>query len=128
MTVKVRPRSNAAKRIRRELDRMLADTATRTGQSLQWDQADDKLLAMLQDHVDREVMLTKLLDTADSVRQRIELATELRLTQGAITRLLKEIRASMPAEHPPMSATSLKAQRAAQSRWHRERLRQQAGG
>jgi len=37
MTVKVRPRSNAAKRIRRELGRMLADAASRTGQTLEWD-------------------------------------------------------------------------------------------
>jgi len=56
---------------------------------------------------------------------KIALATEVRLTEVAIARLLKTISTEVPVD-PPLSATSMKARRAAQSRWDRERARRAA--
>jgi hypothetical protein len=54
---------------------------------------------------------------------KIKLATEIRLTEQAIARLYKQVSTDLPA---PMSPTSLKAQRAANSRWDRERMKRDA--
>ena len=123
-------RSTEANRIRREMDKLLADAGERQGEELHWDQADEKLLGMLQDHVDREVSLTERLAAAtDSVRLQIALSTEIRLTQSSIARLLRQIRESIPQQQEqaaPMSPVSRKASKALSSHWRREALRKNA--
>ena len=81
---------------------------------------------MLADAVDRKAELSAQYKQCEggSVAQ-VRLATEIRLTEQAIARLLRQISTEVA---PPQSVTSLKNQRAANMRWNRERMKQQAGG
>jgi hypothetical protein len=90
---------------------------------LHWDASERKVLDMIAAHVDRRVDLTADYDAAEQVRTRIAVATELRLLETSLNRLLKSISTELPpppkSRSKPMSITSIKAQRAANSRWNR---------
>ncbi len=78
---------------------------------------------MIGEAIDRKVELSAEYADAKGAA-KVRLATEIRLTEQAVTRLFRSISTEVAA---PLSATSLKAQRAAHSRWNRERMKQ-AGG
>ncbi len=59
-------------------------------------------------------------EACESTATKLKIATELRLTEQAIARLYRQVSTDVPA---PMSLASQKAQRAANSRWSRERVR-----
>jgi hypothetical protein len=74
--------------------------------------------------VDRRVELSAAYAKSRTpMAMKIKLATEIRLTEQSIARLYKQVSTDLPA---PMNPTSLKAQRAANSRWDRERMRNSA--
>jgi hypothetical protein len=79
---------------------------------------------MIGDAVDRRVELSAAYESTGKTSEKLKIATELRLTEQAIARLYKQISTEVA---PPLSVTSIKAQRAANSRWNRERMKQ-AGG
>ena len=107
------------------LNAELAATAKEAGRELVWSAAEREVLDLITEQIDRKVELAQRYDEADQVRVKIALATEVRLTEVAIARLLKTISTEVPVD-PPLSATSMKARRAAQSRWDRERARRAA--
>jgi hypothetical protein len=111
-------RSAEAVRVLASLDAELDANSKRTGRDLAWTAAERQLLSLIADHVDRQVELQSMYDSAEQPRLKLAAATELRLVQSALARLLKQIDAD-PPEDVPMSVRSLKAQKAAYSRWRR---------
>lgn len=68
--------------------------------------------------VDRIADLSSDYATAQDSKSRVKLSAEIRLCDSSLARLLRLIRTDVP--HAP-SQTTLKAQRAANARWDRER-------
>jgi hypothetical protein len=93
---------------------------------LHWSAAEHEILDLIAAHIDRRVELTAKYDACQETRVKIALATEIRLTEANIGRLVKQIDTTVPEEQTP-SITSLKAQRAVNARWKRERLAAQNG-
>jgi hypothetical protein len=116
------PKSEEAQRVLAALDAELATAAKEAGRELVWSAAEREMLDLIAAQIDRKVELAQRYADADQLRVKIALATETRLTEVAITRLLRLINTEVPLE-APLTATSLKAQRAARSRWDRERAR-----
>jgi hypothetical protein len=108
------------------LDDELSAAAKATGQDLVWSFQEQDLIEMLGAAVDRRVELSEqyaqLRDRKD-LGLRIKLAAELRLLEGSISRLHRQISTEVPQ---PMSVTSIKASRAARAGWDRERMRTNA--
>lgn len=114
-------KSIEAQRLLAALDAELADSAKRDGRELIWSAAEQEILGMIGAAVDRKVELSAAYEECESTSTKLKIATELRLTEGAIARLFRQISTEFA---PPLSATSVKAQRAANSRWNRERMAQ----
>lgn len=104
----------AARKVLRELDEELAASGVRAGQELTWDAADRALLALIAAALDRGTDLAADYRRAEDAKSRMQLSAELRLTEQAIARMLKQVKTDIPL---PMSITSLKAQRASRARW-----------
>ena len=119
------PKTVEAQQLIAALNAELADSAKRAGRDLVWSAAEEQILSMIGDAVDRRVELSEAYGQCEpgSLAQ-VRLATEIRLTEGAIGRLFKQISTEVAA---PLSVTSIEAQRAANARWNRERMKQ-AGG
>ena len=115
------PKSVEAQQLIAACNTELAAAAKRSGRDLVWSAAEEEVLSMIGDAVDRKVELTQAYDECENAASvaKVRLATEIRLTEQAIGRLFKQISTEVDA---PLSATSLKAQRAANSRWNRERM------
>lgn len=113
-------KSQAARRLMRELDAELAQNSQAAGQTLEWSAAERTVLQCIAAHVDRREELQAAYDSAepDQVRTRIALATEIRLTESSVERMLRRVKTEAPQ---PLSITSLKARKAVNSRWDRER-------
>jgi hypothetical protein len=73
--------------------------------------------------VDRRVELSAAYEASESTSTKLKVATELRLLEQSIARLYKQVSTELSA---PMSVVSQKAQRAANARWDRERMKQNA--
>lgn len=107
-----------ARRVRRELDRQLAEAGAASGRSLSWTAQDKQVLALLASAIDRKNDLqADYASAADEPKTRIKLAAELRLCESHIERLLRRISTQVPQ---PMSRRSQKAQAAAFARWSRD--------
>ena len=117
------PKSTEAQQLLAALDAELSDAAKRAGRDLVWSAAEEETLGNIAAAVDRKVELTTAYDACEDAASvaKVRLATEIRLTEQAIGRLFKQICTEVA---PPLSATSLKAQRAANTRWNRERMAQ----
>ena len=104
-------RSAAAQALIAALDAELADNAKAAGEPLEWSAAERAVLELIANHVDRRGQLQAAYDAVkpDQVRTRIALATEIRLTEAGIGRLVRQVRTEPP---PTLSITSLKARRA----------------
>ncbi|BBZ48102.1 hypothetical protein MPRM_53830 [Mycobacterium parmense] len=114
------PKSTEAQRLLASLDAEFADSSNRAGRDLVWSAAEEQVLSMIGEAIDRKVELSAEYADAQGAA-KVRLATEIRLTEQAVTRLFRSISTEVAA---PLSATSLKAQRAAHSRWNRERMKQ----
>jgi hypothetical protein len=120
----MRAKSAEAQALLDALDAELAASAKRSGRDLVWSAAERDVLEMIAAAVDRRVELSAAYGKSRTpMAMKIKLATEIRLTEQAIARLYKQVSTDLPA---PMSQTSLKAQRAANSRWDRERMKRDA--
>jgi len=101
----------------------LAASAKNSGRDLVWSAAEKDILGMIGAAVDRRVELSAAYETCESTGAKLRVATELRLLEQSISRLYKQVSTELPA---PMSVVSQKAQRAANARWDRERMKQNA--
>jgi len=124
-------RSPEAQRVLDGLNGELADASKVVGAQLVWSAADVQILDMIEAHVDRRTDLAKRYKAtkATEARLRIALSTELRLTEQSLSRLLKTIEHGIPTseDQKPLSATTIKAQHAARTRWKKVRLSEQGG-
>ena len=112
-------RSPDAQRIIAALDAELAESAKQAGHDLVWSAAEADVIAMIGAQIDRRVELSAQYEACGKIETRLKIAVELRLLEVSISRLYRQVSTEAPA---PMSITSLKAQRAANSRWTRERM------
>jgi hypothetical protein len=99
------------------LDRELAESAKRQRCRLAWTAFEREHLAMIADTVDRRVHLQRRYDVCDptDAKTLVRLSTEIRLCDGLVSRLLKEVHTDTPQ---PESLRTIKARRAAMRRWH----------
>jgi hypothetical protein len=106
-----------AKRALRELDAELAAASEHAGRSLVWTAQDRQVLDLIADQIDRRVQLAaEYAATEDyDVIRRVRLAGELRLLEGSLARLLKQVKTDVPQ---PESQRTIMARRAANQRWH----------
>lgn len=81
----------AAQQLLAALDVELASSAKRDGRDLVWSAAEQDILGMIGDAVDRCVELSAAYEACETVSTRLKIATELRLTEGAIARLFRQI-------------------------------------
>lgn len=112
----MKDRSSEAQKVLRELDAELAAASQSAGTTLVWTAADHELLSLIADSIDRHTDRAALYDKADDVKSRVRLSAEMRLFEGSLARLLKQVHTAIPA---PESQTTIKARRAARARWDR---------
>lgn len=105
------------------LNAELAAAAEAAGEPLEWSAAEADTIAMIAAAVDRRSELSAAYAVCEDVGLKLKIATELRLLDGSISRLYRQVSTEVPA---PRSLTSQKASRAAHSRWDRERLKEAA--
>jgi hypothetical protein len=118
------PNSVEAQQLLAAFEAELDSAARQSGRDLQWSAAESQILSLLGEAVDRKVELSAEYRRSAGAA-KVRLATEIRLTEQAISRLCRQVSAEVPV---PMSITSQKAQRAARARWDRVRMQQAAGG
>ena len=117
------------------MDAELGRVAEVIGADLTWSPAEQELLDTVEREVNRRAGLeAALADCEDPGSNRaLKIATEVRLIEAQVARLVKALRRDMqkllatkPSEEPTNaqpSIVSIKASRAANARWNRERLR-----
>lgn len=113
------------------MDDELAANAEASGVTLAFSAAERETLHNVAHLIDRKVELRSMYRACgpDEARLKIALSTEIRLIESAITRLTNTIDMCAPeAEESGEALTpvQVKARAAANSRWHRERLRKRA--
>jgi uncharacterized protein YqeY len=113
-------RSAAARKVLRELNAELTSASVCTGQQLLWSAAETQILELIASTIDRKCDLTRDYEQADTPALRVKLSGELRLLENSLARMLKQVQTEVPA---PVSSVSRKAQKAATTRWDRERTR-----
>jgi hypothetical protein len=97
----------------RFLDEMTAELH-RNGANLAFTAAERQLLSQVADAMDRRHELAALYSAAEGTTLKVKLAGEIRLTDGAIERMLRRVSTSVPA---PESQRTIKARAAANTRW-----------
>jgi hypothetical protein len=112
----MKDRSSEARKVLRELDAELAAASAGVGTNLVWTAADRQLLSLIGDSIDRHVDLAAHYAAADDVKSRVKLSAEMRLLEGSLARLLRQVHTDIPKNE---SQTTLKARRAARARWDR---------
>ena len=104
------------------LDAELEANSRRRGlvKPMKWSTAEATLREMLANAIDRKVVLhvSWLKATDDSLR--LKLSAEIRLLEASVARYVGQIKTDLPADP---SLTTTKAQRAANTRWDRDRAR-----
>jgi hypothetical protein len=120
------PESIEGQQLLAALDAELADASRQSGRDLQWSAAESQILFMLGEAVDRKVELSALYRKG-GIRpaEKVRLATEIRLSEQAISRLLRQVSTEVAV---PMSITSQNASKASRARWDRVRMQQAARG
>jgi DNA-binding transcriptional regulator LsrR (DeoR family) len=117
--------SGDSQRIVAALNAEICASAKEAGHELVWSAAEADIIGMIAAAVDRRVELSAAYAACDNTNVKLKLATEIRLIESSVARLLRQVNTDVPA---PQSVTSMKASRAARSRWDRERLKQQGVG
>jgi len=126
---------SAGQQFRDRMDSELARVAGILGHELAWSPGEVELLDTIARDTDRRAALEALyLQCEDPGGSRaLKIAQETRLIEAQVTRLVAKLQrefskllASRPSEDKPSppSVVSLKASLVANTRWHRERLRQ----
>jgi hypothetical protein len=114
-------RSALARKVLRELDKELESASKRAGKKLEFSAAERAVLDLISADFDRisdlRVAYARAVD-AGEVKIQIKLSTELRLLEQSAARLLKQVKTDLPAAE---SVTTLRARRAANTRWDRDR-------
>ncbi len=113
--------SAAARRLIAALDAELAANAAAAGTTLECSAAEEAVLQLIADGVDRREELAADYAAAANVNVKVKLATELRLIEGGVARLFKQVSTAAPG---PQSAVSRKASHAANTRWRRYHMGQ----
>jgi hypothetical protein len=113
------------------MDDELASNAEASGVTLAFSVAERETLHNVAHLIDRKVELRKLYQECGpaEARLKIALSTEVRLIESAITRLTSTIDMCAPEAEESgevLTPVQVKARAAANSRWHRERLRKRA--
>ena len=109
--------SSEARRLLRELNAELASASKHTGRSLVWTPQDRAVLELIAYTVDRRVDLAADYAVAECTARRVKISAELRLLEGSLSRLLKQVQTDIPA---PESLRTVKARAAARARWDRD--------
>ncbi|BCO63533.1 hypothetical protein MINTM006_34830 [Mycobacterium intracellulare] len=97
----------------------LAENSEFHGEDLAFSAAEEAVLELVADAIDRKVDLSAQYADTDDAKLQLKLAVEIRLTESAIAKLLKQIRTDVPAAPEPQSHVSRKASQAAKARWRR---------
>lgn len=106
--------SPEARKVRRELDKELAAAGAASGRDLVWSAAETQVLGLISAAIDRKVDLSADYAAATGANVRVKLSSEVRLLEGHIARLLKQVKTDIDE---PVSRVSEKAQMAANVRW-----------
>lgn len=109
-----------------DLDADLAAAGEAIGDELLWDTNDTEIREALALTVDRRARLRQVWATTKDESLLVKLSVELRQLDSAIVKMLTELRSAMEPPQP-QSLTSIKARRAADTRWQRERERNASG-
>jgi hypothetical protein len=107
-------RSSEARKVCRELDKELAAAGLRSGQNLVWSAAEEAILGLISDEIDRKERLLDAWEQATDAKVQCKLSAEARLLEQSIARLLKLIKTDLPARE---SNKTVRARRAANARW-----------
>ncbi|ORX17717.1 hypothetical protein AWC31_14835 [Mycolicibacterium wolinskyi] len=100
------------------LDAELAENSETEDEPLEWSAAERAVREMIADTVDRRVDLQSRYRVCADVQMRVKLSSEIRLLEGAIARLLKQLSTEVPDQPTAWeSSTSRKASKAALTRW-----------
>jgi VIT1/CCC1 family predicted Fe2+/Mn2+ transporter len=121
------------------MDAELARVGAVVGQEIAWSPGEIEILETIERDADRRAALERAHAECEDLgaARALKLAQEIRLIEAQTARLVKGLQRELSKllgqsqsddKHSaaPASVVSLKAQRAANTRWHRERLRQQA--
>jgi hypothetical protein len=108
----------AARKVLAALDAELLSAGRARGEALSWSTADVELREMLANGIDRRTRVAALYVAATDPKLIIKLSNELRQIDTATMRLLKAIETDVPQAD---SLTTVKARRAANTRWDRAR-------
>jgi hypothetical protein len=109
--------SPEANKVRRDLQKELAESAAGSGDELVWSAAEVEIIDLIQAQIDRKTELSAAYTkAADDPKVRCKLSAEMRLLENSIARLLKMVKTEAPPQ-PHESKRSRNARQAARSRW-----------
>lgn len=112
--------SPEAQKLLDRLESELAAAGARAGTTLSWTVAECEMLEMLARTVDRRTELAARYAKVRDTKTKLKVSVELRMLDNTVTRLLKNIKTDVPEAD---SLTTIKARRAANVRWDRERAK-----
>jgi hypothetical protein len=128
--------TSAGRQFRARMDAELARVGAILGQEAAWSPGEIELLDTVARDTDRRAALERAHAAYEDISapRALKVAQEIRLIEAQTARLVRQLQkeiarllAQKPVEEkpqPPMSAVSRKAQHAANTRWRRERLRE----
>lgn len=113
------PRHTAeANKMRRDLEELREAVSRAARRQLTWDATEAKTIDLIIEAIDRKVALQQRLADADDDKAAVKLASEVRLTEAHIARLLQVVKPKPPkATGAGTSRASQRGQRAANVRW-----------
>jgi hypothetical protein len=134
-----RSTATAGTKFRARMDAELARVGAVLGQEIAWSPGECEILETIERDSDRRAALERAHAQCDDLgsARALKLAQEIRLIEAQTARLVKGLQRELSKlvaqkvsddeqSAAPASVVSLKASRAANTRWHRERLRQHA--
>jgi hypothetical protein len=110
-------KSPEARRVLRELEKELAAAGAQQGRNLVWSAQESMILGQISSILDRKHDFLAAYEAAEEVETRLKVSSELRLLEQAAARLVRLVKTDLaPAE----SMTTVKARKAARTRWDRD--------
>ncbi len=107
-----------AQKLLDQLEAELAAAGARAGTTLSWTVAEQEMLDMLANTVDRRTELAARYAKSRDTKTKVKVSVELRMLDNSVARMLKNIKTDVPHTD---SLTTIKARGAANVRWDRER-------
>lgn len=101
-----------------DLDAELAAAGEALGETLSWTAAEIEMREMLANTIDRRARVGTLYEQATDPKVIVKISLELRQLDGAVMKMMRSINTEVP-QHD--SLTTIKARRAANTRWEKER-------